>query len=153
MMIIWNSIERLGLWGNCMSNNLIISPEDIADVLSEQLGLYNDEIKKKIEKCTAKAAKELVAITKDTAPSNNKYKGELHYRKSIASRRKSTEVGVSSYVWYVKAPNYRLTHLLVKGHPTGNGGRTKGDPFLKNTCDKVFPEFEENVKKAVKNGS
>ncbi len=136
-----------------MNNNLIISPEDIGNAISEQLGLYNDEIKKKVEKCTAKAASELVRITKDTAPFNDKYKGEHHYRNYIASRRKSTEVGVSTYVWYVKAPDYRLTHLLVKGHPTGNGGRTKGDPFLKNACDKVFPEFEENVKKAVKDGS
>lgn len=139
-----------------MSNNLIIQPEDIADALSEQLGLYNEEVKKQVENCTAKAAKELVKITKDTAPFNAKHistEDIEHFRNCIASKKNSSKTTVSTYRWYVKAPCHRLTHLLVNGHPMPNGKRYKGDPFLKDACDKVFPEFEENVKKAVKNGS
>ena len=139
-----------------MSNNLIINPEDIADALSEQLELYNEEIKKQVENCTAKAAKELVEITKETAPVNLKHwdtSKVKHFRSCIASKKIKNDVNCSTYKWYVKAPCYRLTHLLVNGHPMPNGKRYKGDPFLKNACEKVFPEFEENVKKAIKNDS
>ena len=58
----------------------------------------------------------------------------------------------SSYIWYVRAPAHRLTHLLVHGHATKDGGRTKGDPFLKNALDEVLPEYEQRVEEAIKNG-
>ena len=54
------------------------------------------------------------------------------------------------YIWYVKAPDHRLTHLLVHGHATRNGGRTKANPFLKNALDDVLPEYERAVEEAVK---
>ena len=45
---------------------------------------------------------------------------------------------------------HRLTHLLVHGHATRNGGRTKANPFLKNALDAVLPEYERAVEEAVK---
>ena len=53
-------------------------------------------------------------------------------------------------MWYVKAPDHRLTHLLVRGHATKDGGRTKADPFLENALDVVLPEYEQNAREAVK---
>ena len=57
--------------------------------------------------------------------------------------------GTKKYIWHVKAPDHRLTHLLVHGHATRNGGRTKADPFLQNALDTVLPEYETAVKEAV----
>ena len=54
--------------------------------------------------------------------------------------------------WYVKAPDYRLTHLIVHGHATKDGGRTRGNPFLKNALDEVLPEYEREVEEVLKNG-
>ena len=54
--------------------------------------------------------------------------------------------------WYVKAPHYRLTHLLVHGHAKKDGGRVQGDPFLQNALDEVLPEYERAVEEGLKNG-
>lgn len=59
--------------------------------------------------------------------------------------------GVFSYVWHVKAPDYRLTHLLVHGHATKDGGRTKGNPFLANALAQVLPEYERKVEEVLRN--
>jgi hypothetical protein len=58
--------------------------------------------------------------------------------------------GQKRFIWHVKAPDYRLTHLLVKGHATKDGGRTKANPFLQNALDQVLPEYEKEVEEAVK---
>ena len=57
---------------------------------------------------------------------------------------------MKKFVWHVKAPDYRLTHLLVHGHATKTGGRTKADPFLHKALDVVLPEYEQAVKEACK---
>jgi len=132
-----------------MSSYITISPEQLSEAVSEQLELYQKETVQKIDKAGSKAMKNLVRITKDTAPFNAKHHGR-HYVSCIASRKESSRTGVCTYTWYVKPPCHRLTHLLVKGHATKDGGRTKKGLFLENACDKVLPEFEQDVIKAVK---
>lgn len=132
-----------------MSDNIIINPDALSDAVFEQLELYRKSTELKIDRCAIKAVKELVRITQDTAPFNAKSHGR-HFVHCIAHKRQPSRIGIAEYVWYVKSPCYRLTHLLVKGHPTNNGGRTKGDPFLQNACDKVLPQFEKDVQEAVK---
>jgi hypothetical protein len=41
----------------------------------------------------------------------------------------------------------------VNGHQKANGGRVKGDPFLKKALDQVLPEYEKDVKEAIENGN
>lgn len=129
----------------------VIRPEELSSAISKQLELYQEKVIEKVDKLTAKSAKELLRITQDTAPFNAKHHGK-HYVSCIAVKKDSSRIGTASYTWYVKPPCYRLTHLLVNGHATQNGGRTKKDPFLKNACDKVLPEYEAGVEKIVKDG-
>ena len=57
------------------------------------------------------------------------------------------------WAWYVKPPDHRLTHLLVHGHVTKDGGRTKGDPFLENAVDSAVDWFEDNLERMLTNAS
>ena len=57
---------------------------------------------------------------------------------------------MKKFIWYVRPPDHRVTHLLVKGHATRNGGRTKADPFLRNALDQVLPEYEKAVEESLK---
>lgn len=123
-----------------------IKPGDLGAAISQELTMYHADVVEKLDAAGDAAVKKLVKITKATAP-----KGERgSFRRSIASKRLKADKRGSTYVWYVKPPDHRLTHLLVHGHATKDGGRTKADPFLKNALGVVLPEYEEAVKEAIK---
>lgn len=132
----------------------------MANQLSEQmeqvLTIYAEDINEKLRTITRESAELLVKETKATAPRGRR-KGQ--YRKNIAadySGLRQSAQGLRGQnvraTWYVKAPDYRLTHLLVHGHATSDGGRTRANPFLQNACDKVLPEYERKVQEAIENG-
>ena len=123
-----------------------IKPGDLGAAISQELTMYHAEVVEKLDTAGDAAVKDLVKRTKAAAPKG----ARGSFLRSIASKRLKGDNRGSTYVWYVKPPDHRLTHLLVHGHATKDGGRTKADPFLKNALDVVLPEFEEAVKEAIK---
>lgn len=125
-----------------------IKPDGIAKAIQKELTIYGEEVEEKLRAITRESLTKLVRETRATAP-----KQSGAYAKSIAGDFKGLARGRRTIkgVWYVKAPHYRLTHLLVHGHATRNGGRTGSDPFLKDACDKVLPEYAKKVEEAIKN--
>lgn len=126
-----------------MAGNL--SPNDLGQAIERELTMYHRDVLNKVNKAGETAVKALVKKTKVTAP---RLTGR--FRKNIASK---SEVGPrgSRHIWYVKAPDYRLTHLLVNGHAKAGGGRVEGDPFLQNALNEVLPEYEHAVEEAIQN--
>lgn len=130
-----------------------IQPADLSSVISNTLELYSEDVQRCVDKAGKKAVDELVRITKDTAPYDAQHHGR-HFVSCIASKVKKNSTTGNQYIWYVKAPCYRLTHLLVNGHMDRSGRhRTKGDPFLHRAWDKVRLEYEHDVEEAVKDAS
>lgn len=125
--------------------------DKLGEVMAEELRLYTSEVNDKIYKAGQKAIKEIERKTKDTAPFNARAY-HRHYVDNIASKSQRERTGVSKHTWYVKAPGHRLTHLLVHGHATRDGGRTRPDPFLQNALDAVLPDYEKAIEEALKNG-
>lgn len=124
-----------------------ITIDGLAAAIEQELTLYSKEIQEEVDAAGRKAMKKLVKITQETAPLGERRGG--NFAASITSKEFKGQRG-SSFVWHVKAPNHRLTHLIVHGHATKNGGRTKPNPFLKNALNTVLPEYEEAVKEAIK---
>ena len=122
-----------------------IRPEQLGDALGKELTIYSETVTKRINTLSEDAAKTLVAKTKETAPRRTG-----NYKRAIACKRNTQTKRGDKWVWYVKAPYYRLTHLLVHGHATQKGGRTKSYPFLSNAVDDVIPAYEEAVKEVLK---
>lgn len=118
--------------------------------IGQELTLYRKEVQDKINKAGRKAIKEVERKTKDTAPFNARAYHK-HYTDMIATKSEQQRTGDETHTWYVKEPGHRLTHLLVHGHETKDGGRTKGDPFLQDALDAVLPEYEQAIEEAVKN--
>lgn len=125
-----------------------IDAQDLSAAISQELTLYHEDIIRAVDKASNDAAKDLVKKTRATAPVGNRGS----YRKHIASKQIKQSKNGSTYAWYVKAPDHRLTHLIVHGHATKDGGRTKADPFLENALDQVLPAYEKRVKEALRNG-
>ncbi len=128
-----------------MANNTI-DPSDLGDAIAELLELYHEEVVEDINAAGEKAAKKLVALTKATAP-----KDSGKFAKSITyTAKKKRGTGDKEFTWGAKAPHHRITHLLVNGHETVNGGRVPGDPFLENALETVLPEYESDIEEAIK---
>ena len=129
--------------------NKSISPDDLPDAIRRELMLYRDNVQKSINSLGEKNVKKLVEITRRTAPRRGNHKP---FYKSIAYKaRQQTATGDMEYIWYVKDPNYRLTHLIVHGHQTRDGGRTRANPFLQSAFDEVLPQYEKDIKEAIEN--
>ena len=134
-----------------MADKRSIKVTDLHKVLTQELTMYGKEVTATVDKIGHASIQELVRITRDTAPFDaNAY--HRHFADLIASKTLKTRAQGSTYVWYVQAPGHRLTHLLVHGHETRDGGRTRADPFLQNACDRVLPEYEAAIERTIKNG-
>ena len=124
--------------------------------MERALELYNQDVQDGIIRVTEGSMRELVKKTRATAPIG-KRRGQ--FKKSITAdyqelrRVKKLRGRTIRATWYVKAPDYRLTHLLVHGHATKDGGRTRANPFLQNALDSVLPEYEKGIEEVLKNGN
>lgn len=124
-----------------------ISGNQLAQAVTEELTIYGEQVEEALIGATREAVVKLVRKTRATAPVRS---GE--FRKHIAGDFRGLKRGTRNphATWYVKAPHYRLTHLLVHGHPKRGGGWVDGDPFLHNALNEVLPEYENAVKEALK---
>ena len=124
-----------------------ITPDKLAKAVEQELTTYHENILDKLREVTRESMVTLVRKTRATAP-----KKTGAFRRHIAGDFRGLAKGLHTVraTWYVKAPHYRLTHLLVNGHPKKGGGRVEGDPFLANALAEVLPAYEEAVKEAVK---
>ena len=129
-----------------MAKRSSIKVTDLGDAITQELTLYHEDVINRVDKISDASIKQLAKLTRATAPVGNR--GD--FRKSISSKCLVKKKTGSTYVWYVKSPNHRLTHLLVHGHATKDGGRTRGDPFLKNAVDQVLPEYEAAIERTLK---
>lgn len=125
-----------------------IKPDALSKALEQELTVYHDHVVEGIDEAAATAVKKLVKLTKATAPVG----ARGSFKKNIASKLLEKGKRGSKYVWFVRPPDHRLTHLLARGHATRDGGRTKADPFLENALEQVLPEYEQEVKEAIENG-
>lgn len=124
-----------------------IKPEDLGAALEQELTVYTTKVREKVDDCGRRAMRKLVKRTQETAPLGARRGG--NFAASISSIERKGPRG-NKYIWMVKAPNYRLTHLIVHGHATKDGDRTKSNPFLRRALDEVLPEYEKEIEEAVK---
>lgn len=123
-----------------------ISINNLDSEIMSQLNSYNQDITESIKKYTKKSMKQLVDTTKDTAPVGKRSK---HYKDSISSEKVSENTQRVVYRWYVKAPNYRLSHLLNNGHALRNGGRYKGTQFIDKAYNQTIQDYNKAIEEAI----
>lgn len=127
---------------------ITVQVEDLGAALSQTLTLYHQDVNEAIDRASERAVKKIASRSKATAPVG----ARGSFKRNISSKLLKKSRNGSTYVWYVKGPDHRLTHLLVHGHATKNGGRTKGNSFLGNAVDQTLPEYLRDVEEAIKNG-
>ena len=140
--------SRTSKWAQRVQRRTVkISDARIDSMVRDLLTMYCADVTDAVDRAGEEMVKELVRITRNTAPARS---GK--YYKSITYETRKRPSG-NLYVWGAKAPYHRITHLLVKGHATRDGGRTRSDPFLQNALDEVLPEYEYRVLEALRNAN
>ncbi len=132
--------------------SVIVLPNIQIDKINEEimsmLNIYDEDLKKAVFKDIDKFSNMLKAETKATAPVGKRKK---HYKDNISIRKGIDSSSSHSKIWCVKAPDYRLSHLLENGHALQNGGRVEGTHFIQKSCEKIFPLLESKIKEDIKN--
>ena len=124
--------------------------EDLSYAIREELEIYDRDITQKIKRQAVRSIKQCVETTKLTAPVGKRTK---HYRDDIAWRTLEDTYRKTVVQWYVKAPNYRLSHLLNNGHATKNGGRVEGTNFITRAHDETVRDYEKEIEDIIKNAN
>lgn len=124
---------------------------DLGNVISETIHEYTQEVKEAIDDSVSQTAKEVRDMVKEKAPVQ---KGK--YKNSIAIKREKEILGNKQRIVYAKAPHYRLTHLLEKGHVVrnqyGTYGRTRAFPHWTPAEEYADKAHTERVTKAIETG-
>lgn len=133
-----------------MANTISIGEIDKA--IMHELTIYSDEVTKKTKKASDEVMKNLVKNTKKDAPIR-KTKNGGKYKKAISSKTTFENTRAKINVWYVKTPEYRLSHLLEWGHAKRNGGRTRAFNFIGKNEKIAIKDFEKKVEEAIESGT
>ena len=124
--------------------NLQIRADQLSETLSKILEDYQKEIVDVQKSETKVAMKNLVKETKEAAPERRP-----KYYKQITSKVVRDDMYGEERLWYVKAPDYRLSHLLEYGHAKKNGGRTKAFHFIEQAFAPIAEIYFEKIKEAI----
>ena len=119
----------------------------VTDQLAEILDGYDKEVREAVEKDIEKVAKDTAKKLKQTSP---KESGEYAKNWAVKNDRRS-----KTTIVYNKAPTYRLTHLLEKGHVIrnqyGTWGRTNAEPHIapaeQEAVADLVKKVEEDIEK------
>lgn len=126
-----------------------IGVDELGDAIAKELSLYGRNVIDGVKKEAKSSMSRLVKDTKATAPVGHRQK---HYRDSIKSKKVSENDRSVSYLWYVAGSDYRLSHLLEKGHALRDGGRVEGTHFIQKASDPILEEYIRAVEEVIKNG-
>ena len=126
--------------------NKKIKASEMADTMVEYMTTYTEEAtelaKQVVDKITQEADQE---VRNHITFHDNKYSKSIMTKTTFEDKRNKRNT------WYVKAPHYRLTHLLEYGHLNRNGTRTRSFPHVKYGDDYVTQNFEREIKEAIEN--
>lgn len=115
--------------------------KDLGKAIRKELQNYAKVEKKILNEAVKQATKEAVKELKATSPRDT---GK--YGRSWRSKTEKKTTGDSSTI-YAGNGEYRLTHLLEKGHAKRGDGRVSAIPHIKKVEQKAIKKLEEEVVK------
>ena len=122
-----------------MAVNSVSNIDNLTNEILRALRLYSNEVTEKVEDIKKEVATELVTQLKQTSPKDT---GE--YAKSWKVTKQGTK-----YIVHVKAPHYRLTHLLEKGHAKTGGGRVGARVHIAPAEQRAIQQYLDKVERVL----
>lgn len=124
-----------------------INIDQLAAEIAKGLADYSQDVVEKVNVSSEKVGKAAVKKLKQTSP-----KRYGNYAKSWAMKTEPEVGQPHKRIVHVKAPHYRLAHLLEYGHAKRGGGRVAGIPHIRPAEEQVIQDFVAEVEEAIKRG-
>lgn len=124
-----------------------INIDQLAAEIAKGLAEYSQDVVEKVNVSSAKVGKAAVKKLKQTSP-----KRYGNYAKSWAMKTEPEVGQPHKRIVHVKAPHYRLAHLLEYGHAKVGGGRVEGRPHIRPAEEQVIKDFVSEVEEAIQRG-
>ena len=128
-----------------------ISVDQLAAEIAKGLAEYSQDVVEKVNVSSEKVGKAAVKQLKRTSPRRPPPIGGK-YAKSWTMKTEPEVGQPHKRIVHVKAPHYRLTHLLEYGHAKVGGGRVEGRPHIRPAEEQVIKDFVSEVEEAIKRG-
>jgi hypothetical protein len=128
-----------------MSNTSI---DNLADAILQELVNYSESVTEGVKKAVDTVAKEVNEEIKKHVTFNEptgKYVKAFKVKKTYEGNFNKGKT------WHVSGGEYRLTHLLEKGHAKVGGGRTRAFPHIIYGEELAKRRMEELAKEAIEN--
>ena len=124
-----------------MSN---ITIDQLADAISAQLNTFESNVREGVKKAVDETMDEMIRETRSTAQVRTG-----RYKRNISATIGENTLMKYSKVWHVKKPDYRLAHLLDKGHTLRNGGRYGGNQHVASATDHAVETFQRKLEEVI----
>lgn len=127
-----------------------VESNKVSSAVDDILNQYTADIHYGIREVTDEKAEKLKKLIQEGAPVNKrKSKRRGTYKRSW--KVKVEEDSFSTYEKKICSPReYRLTHLLEKGHKAPRGGKhVEAQPHIKPAADKIEVEYVKGIEKIV----
>jgi hypothetical protein len=128
-----------------------VSIDQLAAEIAKGLAEYSQDVVEKVNVSSEKVGKAAVKQLKKTSPRRPPPVGGK-YAKSWAMKTEPEVGQPHKRIVHVKAPHYRLAHLLEYGHAKVGGGRVEGRPHIRPAEEQVIKDFVSEVEEAIKRG-
>lgn len=123
-----------------------INPDDLSQAISDLFQDYTNDTDRKldeaVDQCAKEVNKEIIAHVAFKQPTGK-------YVKAFRLKTLEQRQHCKTKVWYVKGAEYRLTHLLERGHMNADGSRTRAYPHIRYGWRLAEKRMMELAKKAV----
>ena len=129
-----------------MSDNKI-KVTDLESNINKQLQLWTADVQEGVCKLVDEKADKLKKLIQDNAPVGRR-KGK--YKKSWRVKVISDNFSRYEKVVYSSGNEYRLTHLLEKGHAKKGGGRVAPKVHIAPARDQIEKEYVSGIESLIK---
>ena len=122
--------------------------DNLAEAIAKELLDYQEEVAEGVFDAVDAAAKACNDEIKSHLSRGHGIKTGK-YKKSFSVTTTEETKFSKKKTWHVKAPNYRITHLLENGHALRQGGRSPAVKHITYGEEKAAQVLEEHIERAV----